>query len=83
MRQLMLGFGSEWDQTDSIPFDPEIQEQLVMWMAQAVLAVVEGDRMDEDGGSNDSDSIEEQDSGATPATQSGRVHAPVDRKASP
>lgn len=59
MRQLMLGFGSEWELEIPIPFDPELQEQLVVWMAQAVLAVVDDVRQETQGGCDDADAIEQ------------------------
>ncbi len=51
MRQLVLDFGSEQEEEIAIPFHPEIQEHLVMLMAQAILAVVEA--VEEQGGRSD------------------------------
>ena len=32
MRQLVLGFGSEWEAANTVPLHPEVQEHLVVLM---------------------------------------------------
>lgn len=83
MKQLVLGFASEGDAARAVPLDPAIQEQVVTLMATAILAVVEGVRVEEHGGRDDADAIEQQDRTTAPEAESGGLHAAVDGPAGP
>lgn len=79
MRQLVLAFGGRPDPAQAIPLAPEVQTQLVQWMATAVLAVV--GETDEQGGNDDPGAIQQQDQATAPSPQGGGLHAPVQRPA--
>ena len=76
MKQLVLGFGSEWEAASEVRLDPEIQEQLVTLMAEAIVAVV--DTSEQQGGQgDDANAIGAQDPAATSESEGRGLHAPI------
>ena len=83
MKQLVLGFGSEWEAASVVvPLHPETQEHLVTLMAQAILVVV-GTSEEQGGQRDDADAIGQQDPAPTSESEGRGLHAPVHEQAGP
>ena len=83
MRQLVLSFGSEWEPASlDVPLQPEVREQLVVLMAQAIVSLVD-DSEEQGGRSGEARAIEQQDQAAASQSEGGDLHASVHGQASP
>ncbi len=85
MKQLVLGFGNEWEAANVVPLRPETQEHLVTLMAlmaQAILAVA--CTSEQHGGqSDDAEAIGQQDQPTTSESEGRGLHAPILGEAGP